>query len=81
MRKREIIVNDLMQRHDYIMALEQCIASTRSLNFADSTVLGHFVNISINGSSSVRCLELPNGSVVKSDDAIKWLKEQEVSSK
>lgn len=76
------IVNDLMQRHDYIMALEQCIASTRSLNFADSTVLGHFVNILINGDSSVRCLELPNGSVVKSGDAIKWLKEQEaVSSK
>lgn len=73
------IVNELMQRHDYLMALEQCIASTRSLNFADSTVLGYFVSTMVDGGSKSRCIELPNGSVVKPDEAVKWLKEQKGS--
>lgn len=75
------IVNELMQRHDYIMALEQCIASARSLNFADSTVLGHFVNVLFDGGSRSRCIELPDGRVVKPVDAIKWLKEQKADAK
>lgn len=75
------IINDLMQRHDYIMALEQCIASARSLNFADSTVLSHFISVLMDGGSRSRCLELPNGQVVKPADAVKWLKEQEAGSK
>lgn len=75
------IINELMQNHDYIMALEQCIASARSLNFADSTVLGHFVSVLMEGDDRSRCLELPNGSVVKPADAIKWIKEQEAGSK
>lgn len=70
------IVNELMQRHDYIMALEQCIASARSLNFADGTVLGHFVNTLFTDGSKNRCLELTDGRVVNPVDAIKWLNEQ-----
>ena len=75
------IINELMQRHDYIMSLEQCIASARSLNFADSTVLGHFISTLMGDDSRSRCLELPNGQIVKPADAVKWLKEQEAGSK
>lgn len=75
------IVNELMQRHDYIMALEQCIASARSLNFGDGTVLGHFVNTLFDNSSRNRCLELPDGKVVNPADAIKWLHEQKAEAK
>ena len=74
------IVNDLMQRHDYIMALEQCIASTRSLNFADSTVLGYFVSALMEGGNKSRCLELPDGRIVKPEEAVKWLKEQKAAT-
>lgn len=75
------IINELMQRHDYIMALEQCIASARSLNFADSTVLGYFASCIMGGARGERCIALPNGNVVTAPDAVKWLKEQDVSSK
>ena len=75
------IVNELMQRHDYIMALEQCIASARSLNFGDGTVLGHFINTLFDNSSRNRCLELPDGKVVNPTDAIKWLHEQKAEAK
>ena len=74
------IVNELMQRHDYIMALEQCLASARSLNFADSTVLGHFVNTLMSDDRRARCLALPDGSVVKAADAVKWLKEKKAAA-
>lgn len=75
------IVNELMQRHDYIMALEQCIASARSLNFADSTVLGHFIRTLMDDNDRSRCLGLPDGRIVKPSDAVKWLKEKKAESK
>lgn len=75
------IVNELMQRHDYIMALEQCIASARSLNFADGTVLGHFVNTLFSNTARNRCLELPDGRVVNPVDALEWLNEQKADAK
>ena len=72
------IVNELMQRHDYIMALEQCIASARSLNFGDGTVLGYFVRVLFDGA---RCLELPDGRTVTATDAVKWINEQKADAK
>lgn len=75
------IVNDLMQRHDYIMALEQCIASARSLNFADGTVLEYFVKTLFDDNSKNRCLQLPDGKVVNAADAVKWLNEQKADAK
>ena len=75
------IVNELMQRHDYIMAMEQCIASARSLNFADSTVLGHFISLLMSGDNRARCLELPDGKIVKPEEAVKWLKEKKSDAK
>lgn len=71
-------INELLINHDYIGAIEQCIASCKSLNFADSTVMGLFSSI-IQGQNhrNNRCIVLPDGNVVKPIDAIKWMKEQE----
>nr|WP_290461268.1 hypothetical protein [Acutalibacter muris] len=73
-------INQLLQRRDYIGALEQCIASCKSLNWGDSPVMGEFMR-TMWGTSEYnynnRCIELPDGRVVKPADAIKWLEEQD----
>lgn len=71
-------INNLLKNRDYIGALEQCAASAKSLNFHDSTVMSEFVRqICANSGKNNRCIELPDGSVVKPIDAIKWLEAQE----
>lgn len=73
------IINDLLMDNDYIYALEQCIASCRSLNFGDPTVMGEFIKrIQGRSSKSGRCILLPDGNVVKPTDAVKWLHEQQI---
>lgn len=71
-------INKLLQNNDYIGALEQCIASCKSLNWGDSTVMSFFMK-TMWGSTRTnnRCIELPDGRVVKPVDAIEWLEEQE----
>lgn len=81
--ERSII--ELLKRRDYIGAIEQCAASCKSLNFGDSTVMREFMRriygISERQDSiNMRCLELPDGSVVTPVDAINWLKAQEVQA-
>lgn len=71
-------INELLTKRNYIGALEQCIASTKSLNFGDSIVMGLFARTMYGDSRyDNRCIELPDGRVVNAEDAIKWLKEQE----
>lgn len=76
-------INALLVKRDYIGALEQCIASCKSLNWADSTVMNEFMR-TIWGNSDYgynnRCIELPDGRVVKPADAIQWLEQQEVTT-
>lgn len=69
-------LNTLIQKRDYIGAIEQCIASCKSLNFADSIVMEEFFNSFYSGSDyNNRCIELPDGNVVNPEEAIRWLKE------
>lgn len=74
------IVNQLLQKRDYIGAIEQCVASCKSLNWGDSPVMGEFMR-TMWGTSDFnynnRCIELPDGRVVKPAEAIKWLEEQD----
>lgn len=71
-------INHLLKNRDYIGALEQCIASCKSLNWGDSAVMGRFMRAMWGAESeNNRCIELPNGSVVKPAEAIKWLEQQE----
>ena len=71
-------INQLLKTRNYIGALEQCVASCKSLNWGDSTVMNEFMRTMWgSGSYNNRCIELPDGSVVKPADAIRWLEAQE----
>lgn len=70
------IINDLLMNRDYLGAIEQCIASCASLNWNDPTVMESFMKRIWQGGS--RCIELPNGDVVASKEAIRWLDAQEI---
>lgn len=75
-------ITELLVKHDYIGAIEQCAASCRSLNFGDSTVMQEFMNRLYGISDddvNICCIELPDGSVVEPKQAIEWLKAQEES--
>lgn len=71
-------INRLLASNDYIGALEQCVASCKSLNWGDSTVMSYFMSTLWGGNRvNSRCIELPDGRVVKPLEAIRWLKEQD----
>lgn len=70
-------INSLLMDRNYIGALEQCIASCKSLNFGDSVVMSEFMREFLSGNWLYRCIELPDGQVVSPSEAIKWLEEQD----
>ena len=74
------IVEQCLIKHDYIGAIDQCIASAKSLNFADSTVMRQTM-CRINGRdtehNSEKCFELPDGRVVTPKEAIIYLRKKE----
>ena len=74
------IINELLTKYDYVGAIDQCISSAKSLNFADTTVGQEFFRTLFGyGDSSIntKCIELPDGSVVGYKDAIKYLNSKE----
>lgn len=74
------LINESVAAGDTIMVIEQCIASTKNLNFRDSTVMSDFmstINENPYSGYNYRFIELPNGNVVQPKEAIKWLKEEE----
>lgn len=73
-------INSLLMGRNYIGALEQCIASCKSLNFGDSTVMNAFMNSIWGTGANNRCIELPDGRVVNPGEAIHWLEQQEAQS-
>lgn len=76
-------INTLLVDNNYIMAIEQCIASCKSLNFGDAPVMQEFMSRLYNISDSnanIRCVELPNGNVVKPKEAIEFLKSEVAES-
>lgn len=70
-------INELLRRRDYIGALEQCIASCKSLNWGDHTVMSRFMQRLWADNDAPRCIELPDGRVVNAKEAIRWLEEQD----
>lgn len=76
-------INQLLSDHNYIGAIEQCVASCKSLNFADSTVMSEFmcrlygIETSSSHAPKYKCIELPDGSVVTPKEAIQWLNSSE----
>lgn len=77
-------INKMLKDNNYIGAIEQCVASCKSLNFADSTVMCEFMCriYGLNGhtNKNMRCIELPDGTVVTPKEAIEWMKAQEAES-
>lgn len=75
-------INEALTRRDYITALEQCVASAKSLNLHDSAVIGRFIShFTHNGGSSYKAIELPDGRIVSPKEAIKWIEDQEAAAK
>ena len=77
-------INEALISNDTIMAIEQCVASNKCLNFRDSAVCSVFMSTMYENSSegySLRFIELPDGKVVKPSEAVKWLNEQEEEKK
>ena len=76
-------INECIKNNDYIGALEQSISSCKGMNFADSAVMRIFMDrlYGVDGYTHNRCIELPDGSVVKPTDAIEWLHEQNEEKK
>lgn len=75
------VINDCIINNDYIGAIEQCVASARSLNLGDAPVMRRFMERFLNvGDTYERCLELPDGSVVTPKQAIEYLKKEEESN-
>lgn len=70
-------INDLLRDHKYIEAIEQCIASCKSLNFTDGIVMGTFMADLCNDFDGVPCIELPDGTCLTPLKAAEYLKEQE----
>lgn len=73
------VINEMLMKHDYIPAVEQCVASAKSLNFGDSIVMGHFVSTISSGYSkdNARYFELPDGKCVTAKEAVEYLKKEE----
>ena len=76
-------INELLQKRDYVEAIEQCISSVKSLNWTDSAVMGMFMDTMYGdlASRNNKCIELPDGSIVNPMQAIAWLESQEETEK
>ena len=72
-------INEALQRHDYISALEQTTASAKSLNFTDSVVMAKFMRevYGLGDGENTRArrkwFELPDGTYVTSAQAADWV--------
>lgn len=73
----ERVINQFLRDRNYIGAIEQCVSSSKSLNFGDSVVIGEFMNDMYR--NQTQCIELPDGKVVKPLAAIEWLESQEAT--
>lgn len=74
--KRHIL--DRLRDHDYIGAIEQCVASCKSLNLLDSCVMERFMDVLYGHCEQTvnRCfIEMPDGKIGTPEEAVEWLKE------
>lgn len=67
-------LTELVRHHEYIGAIEQCIASARSLSWADISAQEFMSDFYKEETPAF--IELPDGSVVTTRKAIAWLKEE-----
>ena len=65
-----------LRNPDYVGAVTQTIASTKSINFGDGVVMSRFYNDILTKGEHNRAFELPDGRIVTSAGAIEWLEAQ-----
>ena len=73
-------INRLIRDRNYVAAIEQTVASAKSLNWGDSTVMRAFFRSIVGTEDSCRNnrgFELPDGRIVTPLEAVQWLEEQE----
>lgn len=67
------VINKMIMENDAIGVIEQCVASAKSLNFADVTVMERFVRQLMSDRRAF--IELPDGRMTNFDGAVKCIKE------
>ena len=70
-------IMELANKRDYLGAVEQAIASVKSLHLMEGATVAPFMNTLYIGDRPNRCIELPDGSVVTPKEAIAFLKKEE----
>lgn len=73
--KRRIL--DCIHDGNTLEALSYCVASSRSLNWSDYTVMSKFFRYVCEDYRDMKCWELPDGSAVSVQEAIAWANEAE----
>lgn len=68
---------EMARAANYIGAIEQCVASCKSLNWGDSTVAGRMVRNLHDRYRSTKFIELPGGTMATPKDAVAWLEAHE----
>lgn len=70
-------INQMMINNDYIGAIEQCLASARSVNVGESATMDPFIEelYGFRNQMNREVIELPDGRVVDMKTAIEYLKE------
>lgn len=75
----ERIINESINRVDYITAIEQCVASCKSFDLGDSYVTGEFLR-RINNEQwyyfDTPCVEIEDGKIITIDEAMKRIEEE-----
>jgi len=66
---------EYMQKQDYVGAIDQAVVSARNINFYDSMVIASFAREF--SSTSIKCLEKPDGTLLSPMEAIKELEDNE----
>ncbi len=71
-------IESCLMNGDYIAAVEQCVASAGSLNFADTTVMNDFVRKVYNfgGGIPPKFIEDEDGNLMTAPEAVAWIKER-----
>lgn len=68
-------INEAVNSGNYVMAVEQCCAAARNLNFTDGAVMRYFAD-HLFAKDAGRWIQLPDGRSVTAIDAVKYLKEE-----
>lgn len=65
------VLNRMMQNHDYVGIMEQCVVSAQSFNFHDTTVLEKWSQLMYE--TDKKCILLPDGTEATPVEAVQYL--------